>query len=318
MDLTPRIPYSDVLGGGESARGIHRLLTVPFEVMYALRYWRGLRMRYDKVYRLEGTLFHISAGTIAAEQMVKGGRPPPPWFTEKKPDGSPVTLLDRLEEAGVGFPEEVRNALDFADYYRAATIGERFEVIAPERELSVELGWLPEIAAEAKRRGLDKEIVTTRPDWIGLENGLLYGIDYKSTRNTRGPELPAWRSADNEYELSPQMIFQERALRLAYGAENVGGVLIRRLKKNRPFFYDTQPLNLPAHMHETVAWQILNLVDRERDLRARLARGEKPASCLGLKCQHQYGACDYVNVCKSRGATLKLVVATEFKRETPK
>ena len=311
----PSIPFSDDLGRGESTRGIHRLMAVLYELRYKLRYVDNLTLKVDKDYRMHGTLLHLVLADYYARKMEQNGLPPPPWLHALNPaTGREWSLDERLMTVGVGFTEEIRATREFHNYYLHVARDEDWQPIAVERELLLALIDFPEIREEAIAEGLGDEQVTCRGDLTVVRNGGLWAVDYKSMNYAKKDTLPPWREGP-EHTMSLQMLFQLRALRAAYGAERVKGVIIMRLKRNAPYHYDRHPIVFDELLYRRSAFTILGRVRQEREIRARVAAGKPIVPCLG-ECRGNY-TCDYINLCQASAAVMPLVLKADFTKRTP-
>ena len=302
----PRIPFKDGVGG-ESTRGIHRLIATTQPRYYRLKYAGGLSPKASRAAPDKGSTVHLAIAYKYGFKLPTEEQPG--WLHE-------MSLEERWALEPTYYRDEyVRIARSYMRFYDLRTEGEPWEpACPPEREFFLRLDQMPEIAAEATRLGVGDEVVSGRLDLPVFTNGVIWPVDHKSTSWTRGDSLGNFNTDSPEYALPLQMMFQIRLLRAAYGEELVGRPIIQRLKIKEPYDMDRNVLIVPPHAYAKSAYTILQRVLAERELKRKIAAREPIEDCYWA-CQGRYGACDFLPICKTTPEHVPDVIQLEFNQE---
>jgi PD-(D/E)XK nuclease superfamily len=297
--------------GGASARGPHRLGSImSCEKQWALRYVYRIAPKEEKVFASRGTLIHNALAYHYAEKMPEAERPE--WYARE-------TMIDSLYRIGEGTPEDVRTAIELAEWYKIATAGEGIRPLAIEREFRARLGDIdptgldePEIHWESEERDpndpskprrsfhaprLNDEIITCRIDLVAEEGGLLWVYDHKTKTGDwkKGGDLPPWKE-ENEFSLNWQILTNLHLARHELGADRVAGFKIHRLTRQHPFRRDVHEISIPMRAYAETPHVARQAVRRERTVGLILAQGGRATPNYSV-CFAKYGESDYLSNC---------------------
>lgn len=288
---------------GSSRRGSHQLMAaLGCERAYALRYVSRLveGPGEEPSYRMVGTLVHLLLAYHYANKLQN----PPKWFLEK-------TAEDALNETGAGYPDEIRTAVDvFATWRRHFTV-DPWHPLFVEEEFYATIGDLDPTHSDPET---DHEVISFRLDLVAAMNELAVIVDHKCSGGSYGKRLQRWKE-DSEYGRSLQVLLYQRAMALILptliGARPEG-FFIQRIKRSAPYDFDRHRVLIDPIAYEDSMLTVRAAVKREREIRAKLASGQKLTPSIGL-CDGRYGPCTYASLCYPRSKDhQQKVVSTRF------
>lgn len=289
---------------GASSRGSHRLAAVnTCPLAWYLRYILYLRPIAEPSYRMLGTLIHVALAYWYASQLEEA----PNWFHE-------LDLKTKLRLIAPNQPKLVQRALDvLADYMTAEEVlssDRLLKTVWIETEFKARIG---ELDPGGPSPELDDEWVTARLDRVVEDtDGCLWIMDYKCSGWSRRKDgkLDSWKD-QGEFVIDWQVLLGLAILRQRVKNRIVKGFMIRRIKREPPFDYDTVPLEIPERPYRRVGRMARAQVAAENHWLARAGTARSIGELLGgdVLPEHywackgtRYGPCDYRRLCAAREA----------------
>lgn len=275
-----------VTPSGRSALGSHLLAAVrACNRYYGLKYVEGFTPIVEPPHRLIGTVIHTLLAYKYAEQL------------SVKPDWCSIPVQDAILQL---VPNRTSALLDNAikcfETYEGYFQGEALEPVSIEeqygatvKEIDPDSGMWPE---------LDDIVVTCRTDFVFRSNATARIIDIKcSAGNDQTQRLETW-NPDGEYALNLQVFMNLLIVRLRL-KEIVDGFFVRRIKRKRPFDFDTQECNSNTVAYEDARLAIRYMVREKVLADEAIALGMKPQPNFAA-CYGRFGPCDFAPLCRAR------------------
>lgn len=280
----------DARPGGGSTAGPH--MRMAFDACRkngALRYFLGRRMSVDKRHRILGSLAHLSLAYHYATML-----PERPGWLDTAERVYADDILHGVETASrLEYTEQIRRCIKA---YVRRFKGEPMFPVAAELEIIATLG---EVDPGGPWPELDSQIVTARIDLAGVINGMVDFIDFKceAGNTTRGV-----LSVFHEDDWAASRQFREiLTIARARYTNPIRGVVIRRLMREPPFDFDTQPVLIPTSFYEMTGRQMRESMKRVVEAKKSMARGNvvpSDGAKTDLCNRGPWGPCDYLPVCK--------------------
>jgi hypothetical protein len=278
---------------GSSSRGSHRVMGAnTCERYWGMSTYYGYRLQNDTPWRAIGTLIHNHLAYHYAARM----ETPPDWFAN-------VAITDAQRSVTADnklllLAEQVYQA--YLTFW--AEQDKDWEIVAVEKEFTARIGDIhPEGAGVDP--ALDDEIISCRVDLLArsVSTGQLLIVDHKcqGIQKNFSKQLAPWER-DNDYRVSLQMFFNKLIIGRAMGVKDPA-FIINRVKRVEPFDFDRNVVETPGLLYEFAPAFIRNMVARERELIAKVERGEALLPNPGA-CVDSWGHCDYIDICTAKNA----------------
>jgi hypothetical protein len=279
------------------------------ETKWALRYQHRIVPNVTSDILLGGTLIHAAIAHYYAEKLINAGSPPPTWWTGE-------SLREVLAREGAGHPYLIRSALEVYQAYGARWQDEPITPIAVEEEFEATVG---ELDPNGQDETLNTEAITCKVDLLARRNltNDLVVIDHKTKfSDFKTGKLPVWDQATNEFTISWQAIINLLILRARFPHEKVIGFSVNRVTRRTPYEFDRSPcLEIGTLMYRRSGGIVRAAVRREREIQAKMGRGELPDLSPWMCVQGKYNRCDYVGLCSTHASgEAELIVDQHFKR----
>lgn len=285
------IDQLDPAPGGASSRGPHRRLAVDTcETLAALRYFIDVRPKNQKKFTAQGSLFHLDAAYHYGRRTPR----PPRWWKDRDFEKDQLDIIRSFnsDERRQLQEESKKRFLAYKKHYS----GESLIPLFVEREFVATIGELPGGGSD----DISKEILSARGDLCALQHGQIVGVDYKTKGENpyRRGDLP-WHD-EEEYERERQVLENCGILSARFG-KPVNRFMIRRVKREWPFAFEDNPVDVDLRALERLGARARATVKKEFQIAEKVDAGKK-LKMDGLDrnaCCGKYGPCDYWSVCRS-------------------
>ena len=300
----------DAKVGGSSYRGPHRMaaaLTCPRQ--WALRYHYYVRPYAEKDHQLAGTLAHDAMAYWYADKLPDDKKPA--WFFAQDMH---ATLAEKAKHRLTLIDNAIRS-LECYTHWEEDII----EPLHVEHEFAATLG---SVDPEGPRPDLNDEIVTCRTDLVArISNAAgtgVYIIDHKSKGrwdSDKYGRLKTW-NPDGEFSLDFQVLTNLHLVRKALEPMHVNGFMIQRLRRELPWDFDRNVLNVGRLPYAQTPRLMRLAVMAEKDAETAIEKyDDANPACAGSDksqridaafqpefaryhaCYGRWGACDYRDLC---------------------
>lgn len=274
-------------GGGPSSFGSHGMAeAMGCEVRYYLSSHKkyqpvgGFRNKYLDI----GTILHSALMYYYAERMERK----PQWYVDF-PD-----MMEVLEEDSKGRPAELRNALQFLDFYKVRAAGDAWTPLFIEETFEAKVWQLKGLKGPATAE--DDVFVTCRPDLICKINGENWIVDHKSAgagRNTGGRlSVINEQYPDHTYDWQAMV-----NLHLVRTQMDIAGFIFNRVKRDAPYDRDPYFFQVPTRMYPKMPSVMAAAAARRIELNKKIANNE-PMIPHPWECEAKW-RCPYTRICYS-------------------